>query len=98
MECEVKEEVSVVREEVRRAMDEIYEIIAYLERLEEGGQPVNSSHVQSKPGSSSTMTLPIFDGETSWELYKRQFEAAAISNGWTKQQGNHTGESFGRTS
>jgi len=49
-------------------MDEVYERVAHLEgRLEEGGQALNSSHVQSKPGSSSTMKPPTFDGETSRE-------------------------------
>ncbi|KAJ8914881.1 hypothetical protein NQ315_014894 [Exocentrus adspersus] len=29
---------------------------------------------------------PTFDGEVSWSMYKRQFEAAATTNGWDEQQ------------
>lgn len=30
-----------------------------------------------------TITPPTYDGSTSWGMYKRQFEAAALSNGWS---------------
>jgi len=30
--------------------------------------------------------VPKFDGETSWELYRKQFEAAVVANGWTEHQ------------
>ncbi|KAJ8914101.1 hypothetical protein NQ315_014297 [Exocentrus adspersus] len=29
---------------------------------------------------------PTFDGEVSWTMYKRQFEAAATTNGWDEHQ------------
>jgi len=30
--------------------------------------------------------VPKFDGESSWDLYIRQFEVAAMANGWTEHQ------------
>jgi len=30
--------------------------------------------------------VPKFDGKSSWDLYRRQFEVAAMVNGWTEHQ------------
>ncbi|KAJ8959663.1 hypothetical protein NQ318_021851 [Aromia moschata] len=29
---------------------------------------------------------PTYDGQSSWSMYRRQFEAAAKANGWTPQE------------
>nr|XP_023016552.1 uncharacterized protein LOC111505893 [Leptinotarsa decemlineata] len=38
------------------------------------------------PSSSSFIKTPTFDGESSWSIYRRQFEAAAENNRWRNEK------------
>lgn len=48
---------------------------------------VNLGETRSNPSSSAgKMKPPVFDGQVSWAVYKRQFEAAAEINHWTTKE------------
>ena len=50
---------------------------------------LQKTKVQVKtPGVHGTANLkaPTYDGQTTWTMYHRQFEAAAAANGWTDQE------------
>ena len=42
--------------------------------------------VLGSAGSHSKLQPPNYDGQTSWTLYRKQFEAAALANSWTAQE------------
>ncbi|KAJ8944636.1 hypothetical protein NQ318_004723 [Aromia moschata] len=51
------------------------------------GTPLqNSSHMHAERSVQKLLKPPTYDGQSSWSMYRRQFEAAAKANGWTSQE------------
>jgi cob(I)alamin adenosyltransferase len=67
---------SIVEQQVRNLREEIEAQLAAVEprsRRARGGGP---------GASTTTVKPPKFDGATSWAVFHRQFEAAAVQNNW----------------
>jgi len=39
--------------------------------------------ILASSNTCSNIKPPVYDGKTSWQIYKKQFEAAAEANNWT---------------
>ncbi|KAJ8937184.1 hypothetical protein NQ318_017033 [Aromia moschata] len=51
------------------------------------GTPLqHSSLTHAERSVHKMLKLPMYDGQSSWSMYRRQFEAAAKVNGWTSQE------------
>ncbi|KAJ8952760.1 hypothetical protein NQ318_008075 [Aromia moschata] len=50
------------------------------------GTPLHSSLRHAERSVHKILKPPTYDGESSWSMYRRQFEAAAKANGWTSQE------------
>ncbi|KAJ8956837.1 hypothetical protein NQ318_014251 [Aromia moschata] len=46
----------------------------------------NSTLMQAERSVHKILKPPTYDGQSSWSMYRRQFEAAAKANGWTSQE------------
>ncbi|KAJ8946222.1 hypothetical protein NQ318_013033, partial [Aromia moschata] len=46
----------------------------------------HSSLMHTERSVHKMLKPPTYDGESSWSMYRRQFEAAAKANGWTPQE------------
>ncbi|GFT55565.1 CCHC-type domain-containing protein [Nephila pilipes] len=79
------EDVQSVKREINEVKNEVQEHISFLEKrlcdLEE--RPINylpsSEVIYSRP----TVKPLTFDGQTSWSVFKTQFDVMSFSNGWT---------------
>lgn len=85
MESKLKSEItgidSMVHLELRGLREEI-------NCLKESSR-FSSAAGEIRPGTSSSagkMKPPVFDGQVSWSVYKRQFEAATKANHWTNEE------------
>ncbi|KAJ8958624.1 hypothetical protein NQ318_016348 [Aromia moschata] len=62
-----------------------------LEKIEGLGHQLHRTSIADS-GDYSTSPVhkmlkpPTYDGQSSWSMYRRQFEAAAKANGWTSQE------------
>ncbi|KAJ8953363.1 hypothetical protein NQ318_023479 [Aromia moschata] len=98
---ENKEEIERKLEDTRRQVQkEILEKINGLERQLHRTSIADSGDYSTSPGiplQNSTLMHaersvhkilkpPTYDGQSSWSMYRRQFEAAAKANGWTSQE------------
>ncbi|KAJ8939481.1 hypothetical protein NQ318_022535 [Aromia moschata] len=98
---ENKEEIERKLEDTRRQVQkEILERIEGLGHqlhrtsitdLEHGstssGTPLqHSSLMHAERSVHKILKPPTYDGQSSWSMYRRQFEAAAKANGWTSQE------------
>jgi len=82
-----KEVTSIMEQQTRRLREGI---VATRRELE---AQLSAVDVRSRraggggPGANSTTVKPTkFDGATSWALFHRQFEAAAVQNNWTPNE------------
>ncbi|KAJ8952772.1 hypothetical protein NQ318_008089, partial [Aromia moschata] len=51
------------------------------------GTPLqNSTLMHAERSVHKMLKPPTYDGQSSWSMYRRQFEAAAEANGWTPQE------------
>ncbi|KAJ8949255.1 hypothetical protein NQ318_022768 [Aromia moschata] len=51
------------------------------------GTPLqNSSPMHAERSVQKLLKPHTYDGQSSWSMYRRQFEAAAKANGWTSQE------------
>ncbi|KAJ8957188.1 hypothetical protein NQ318_007750 [Aromia moschata] len=51
------------------------------------GTPLqHSSLMHTERSVHKMLKPPTYDGQSSWSMYRRQFEAAAKANGWTPQE------------
>ncbi len=93
---EVRQEIQT---EVRPLQQEMKNQKATLEKLEERFNKVEKrpvALVSNVPGGSeatsmvigkaTTFKIPTFDGSGAWELYHKQFEAAAAHNQWSNAE------------
>ncbi|KAJ8934152.1 hypothetical protein NQ318_012848 [Aromia moschata] len=46
----------------------------------------NSTLMHAERSVHKMLKPPTYDGQSSWSMYRRQFEAAAKANGWTSQE------------
>ncbi|KAJ8962559.1 hypothetical protein NQ318_000952 [Aromia moschata] len=46
----------------------------------------NSTLMHAERSVHKMLKPPTYDGQSSWAMYRRQFEAAAKANGWTSQE------------
>ncbi|KAJ8939409.1 hypothetical protein NQ318_007668, partial [Aromia moschata] len=46
----------------------------------------HSSLMHTERSVHKMLKPPTYDGQSSWSMYRRQFEAAAKANGWTSQE------------
>ncbi|KAJ8949486.1 hypothetical protein NQ318_005953 [Aromia moschata] len=46
----------------------------------------HSSLMHTERSVHKILKPPTYDGQSSWSMYRRQFEAAAKANGWTSQE------------
>ncbi|KAJ8954832.1 hypothetical protein NQ318_023391, partial [Aromia moschata] len=46
----------------------------------------NSTLMHAERSVHQMLKTPTYDGQSSWSMYRRQFEAAAKANGWTSQE------------
>ncbi|KAJ8944180.1 hypothetical protein NQ318_016160 [Aromia moschata] len=46
----------------------------------------NSTYMHAERSVHKILKPPTYDGQSSWSMYRRQFEAAAKANGWTSQE------------
>ncbi|KAJ8943823.1 hypothetical protein NQ318_020895 [Aromia moschata] len=98
---ENKEEIERKLEDTRRQVQkEILEKINGLEHQLHRTSIADSGDYSTSPGiplQNSTLMHaersvhkilkpPTYDGQSSWSMYRRQFEAAAKANGWTSQE------------
>ncbi|KAJ8947633.1 hypothetical protein NQ318_002645 [Aromia moschata] len=98
---ENKEEIERKLEDTRRQVQkEILEKINGLEHQLHRTSIADSGDYSTSPGiplQNSTLMHaersvhkmlkpPTYDGQSSWSMYRRQFEAAAKANGWTPQE------------
>ncbi|KAJ3663072.1 hypothetical protein Zmor_007381 [Zophobas morio] len=75
--------LQVVRNEVDEVRNEMENKIKELEERLQTARPTIATPAEFSP---VRVQPPIFDGQTSWTTYKKQFEAAALSNSWNDQQ------------
>ncbi|KAJ3664361.1 hypothetical protein Zmor_008538 [Zophobas morio] len=75
--------LQVVRNEVDEVRNEMENKIKELEERLQTPRPTSATPAEFSP---VRVQPPIFDGQTSWTTYKKQFEAAALSNSWNDQQ------------
>ncbi|KAJ3664328.1 hypothetical protein Zmor_008509 [Zophobas morio] len=75
--------LQVVRNEVDEVRNEMENKIKELEERLQTPRPTIATPAEFSP---VRVQPPIFDGQTSWTTYKKQFEAAALSNSWNDQQ------------
>ncbi|KAJ8936589.1 hypothetical protein NQ318_016883 [Aromia moschata] len=47
---------------------------------------LNSTLMHAERSVHKMLKPPTYDGQSSWSMYRRQFEAAAKANGWTSQE------------
>ncbi|GFT37805.1 uncharacterized protein NPIL_20301 [Nephila pilipes] len=81
----IEENVQSVKREINEVKSEVQEKISILDKrlcdLEE--RPINylpsSEVIYSRP----TVKPLTFDGQTSWSVFKKQFDVMSSSNGWT---------------
>src|SRR3978361_67117 len=83
LEAQIQRKTDEVREELEDQMQR------FRERIEgqlEGDQ--GRSHLEHRPVQTVGHSIkpPTYDGTTSWGMYKRQFEAAALSNRWSDEE------------
>ncbi|KAJ8962150.1 hypothetical protein NQ318_018107 [Aromia moschata] len=98
---ENKEEIERKLEDTRRRVQkEILEKINGLEHqlhrtstADSGDCPTSpatplqhSSLMHTERSVHKMLKPPTYDGQSSWSMYRRQFEAAAKANGWTPQE------------
>ncbi|KAJ8962248.1 hypothetical protein NQ318_018221 [Aromia moschata] len=98
---ENKEEIERKLEDTRRQVQkEILEKINGLEHqlhrtsiADSGDCPTSpatplqhSSLMHTERSVHKMLKPPTYDGQSSWSMYRRQFEAAAKANGWTPQE------------
>lgn len=98
---EVRQEVSTVKDKVEYVQEEVQAIKESIqielqkvhEEMLKKSREVTSTEQDSKkidtysvPAAHGFVKPPTFDGETPWTMYQRQFEAAAVSNGWNEKQ------------
>ncbi len=76
----MEEEVDKIKEMNQRHDKE-------MEAMKEQLHKVQVLRINSQPSDGiGKMKPPIFDGLVSWSVYKRQFEAAARINNWTRDE------------
>ncbi|KAJ8944088.1 hypothetical protein NQ318_019426 [Aromia moschata] len=98
---ENKEEIERKLEDTRRRVQkEILEKINGLEHQLHRASIADSGDCLTSPATSlqhsslmhtersvhKMLKPPTYDGQSSWSMYRRQFEAAAKANGWTPQE------------
>ncbi|KAJ8955269.1 hypothetical protein NQ318_000297, partial [Aromia moschata] len=98
---ENKEEIERKLEDIRRQVQkEIMEKIERLghqlhrtsmadskdDSISPGTPLQNSSPMHTERSVHKMLKPPTYDGQSSWSMYRRQFEAAAKANGWTSQE------------
>lgn len=87
-----KEDMTKEIKEAKGLMEKKYdEVTRTLENIRLEMEKNKQIRVEGKPEvvcspAKATIKPPTFDGETSWNVYKRQFEAAAQNNAWTMEQ------------
>ncbi|XP_044745097.1 golgin subfamily A member 6-like protein 7 [Coccinella septempunctata] len=95
----LKEEISAVPEDVKEEIDIVWktvkgmegkitqEVSAVRKELEE---KIASLKIQKQRNrvvtSNNYLKPPIYDGQSPWSLYHKQFEAVAAANGWSDQE------------
>ncbi|GFS64075.1 transposon Ty3-I Gag-Pol polyprotein, partial [Nephila pilipes] len=81
----IEEDVQSVKREINEVKSEVQEKISFLEKrlcdLEE--RPINSPPSSEVIYSRPTVKSLTFDGQTSWSIFKTQFDVVSSSNGWT---------------
>ncbi|GFT57902.1 CCHC-type domain-containing protein [Nephila pilipes] len=79
------EDVQSVKREINEVKSEVQQKISFLEKrlcdLEE--RPINSLPSSEVIYSRLTVKSLTFDGQTSWSVFKTQFDVVSSSNGWT---------------
>ncbi|GFS80168.1 CCHC-type domain-containing protein [Nephila pilipes] len=79
------EDVQSVKKEISEVKSEVQEKISFLEKrlcdLQE--RPINSLPSSEVIYSRPTVKSLTFDGQTSWSVFKTQFDVVSSSNGWT---------------
>ncbi|KAJ8952789.1 hypothetical protein NQ318_008106 [Aromia moschata] len=85
---ENKEEIERKLEDTRRQVQkEILEKINGLEHQLHRTSIADSGRLFDLTRSvHKILKPPTYDGQSSWSMYRRQFEAAAKANGWTSQE------------
>jgi len=87
LEGQQKEVTAIVEQQIQHLREDIE---ATRRELESRLAAVDASAVCTGSGgpraSSSTVKPPRFDGTTSWAVFHRQFEAAAVQNNWTQSE------------
>jgi len=77
METQFGQEIATLRKEIMSVREESRNLVEV--------SPIGNCP-KVRPVATMNCKMPKFDGETSWELYRKQFEAAAVANGWTEHQ------------
>jgi len=76
MEAQFVQEIATLRKEIMSVCEESRNLVEV--------SPIENCP-KVRPDATMNCKVPKFDGETSWELYRKQFEAAAVADGWTEQ-------------
>src|SRR3978361_1245681 len=82
LEAQIQRKADEVREELEDQMQRFRERIGQLEG-DQGRSRLEHTPVQTVGHS---IKPPTYDGSTSWGMYKRQFEAAELSNRWSDEE------------
>jgi len=75
METQFGQEIATLRKEIMSVCEQSRNLVEV--------SPIGNC---SKVRPDATMNCKVPKLETSWELYKKQFEAAAVANWWTEHQ------------
>ncbi|GBM22110.1 hypothetical protein AVEN_266472-1 [Araneus ventricosus] len=81
----IEEEVQCVKGKIDKVESEVQEKIGNLERRisELEDRPNNFQTSPELIYTRSTIKLLTFDGQTSWTVFKTQFDVVSSTNGWT---------------
>ncbi|KAF8793060.1 hypothetical protein HNY73_004589 [Argiope bruennichi] len=76
----VEREIGIVKDEARTNVEAVQKRIGNLEK--------RLSELEDRPNSEFSYTRPTvkpltFDGQTSWTVFKTQFDVVSSTNGWT---------------
>lgn len=88
----VERKIQAVQEEVKGDFDKVgnnYRIVNNrMKELEEKLALMENQGPQHSGviNNNTKVMPPIFDGQTSWSTYKRQFDAAAVTNRWSSAE------------
>lgn len=83
-----KSELDNVREDLGQVQTQVDDMEQRILRLENGRSEVSSrSGTSSFPqGVTIRVKPPTFDGQTSWPVFRKQFEVAARANQWSESE------------